>query len=158
MNSVLQVYLRFPGVSSILLKTIESHQEMKLDSAADSLLIDLIANAYRSSRDNYEDVPVINMNAFRSLLGSEYNTSFPNNEPGDAHSFLNFCHNFLKRIEKTVGDESKVYSSTFQINYLVAFTDEEGAMEANPVIHWNFVLWIRNLEWFIRKIIYLIFI
>ena len=133
MNSVLQVYLRLPAVNSFLLKTVNSHQEMKLDSAADSLLIDLIANAYRSSRDNVEDVPVIKMDKFRSLLGSEYSTSFPNNEPGDAHSFLNFCNNFLKRVEKAVGDESKVYSSTFQIKYLVAFTDEEGVMDANPI-------------------------
>ena len=134
MNSVLQVYLRLPGVSSFLLKTIEGHQEIKLESAADNLLIDLIANAYRSSRDNFEDVPVINMNKFRSLLGSEYSTSFPNNEPGNAHFFLNFCHNFLLRVEKAVGDESKVYSSTFQIKYLVTSTSEEGAMEADPVI------------------------
>ena len=134
MNSVLQVYLRFLGVSLFLLKTIDSHQEIKFESAADSLLIDLIANAYRSSRDNVEDVPVIKMDKFRSLLGSEYSTSFPNNEPGDAHSFLNFCHSFLKRVEKAVGNENDVYSSTFQINYLVTSTSEEGAMEADPVI------------------------
>ena len=79
-------------------------------------------------------MPVINMDKFRSQLGSEYSTSFPNNEAGDAHSFLNFCHNFLKRVEKAVGNEDDVYSSTFQIKYLVTFTDEEGAMEAVPVI------------------------
>ena len=133
MNSVLQVYLRFPGVSSFLLNTVSNHQEIKLESAADSLLIDLIANAYRSSRDNFEDVPVINTDKFRSLLGSEYSTSFPNNEPGDAHSFLNFFHNFLKRVEKAVGDKNEVYSSTFQIKYLVTSISEEGAMDTDSV-------------------------
>ena len=121
------MYLRIPQISSFLHKNIDYFKINKFDSDANNLLVNLIDKAYQKSNKGLDNVPVISMNAFRSQLGSEYNTSFPNNEAGDAHSFLNYCHNFLKKLEKAVSDES-IYSSLFQINYVVTNLYEEGEM------------------------------
>ena len=131
-NSVLHVYLRIPQISSFLHKNIDYFKINKFDSDADNLLVNLIDKAYQNSNKGFENVPVISMNAFRSQLGSEYNVSFPNNEAGDAHSFLNYCHNFLKKLQKAVSDES-IYSSVFKINYLVTLTLEEGYMDTDNI-------------------------
>ena len=42
---------------------------------------------------------------------------------------MTYLNGFIQKIAKAVGDESKAYSSTFQINSLVSSTDEEGVME-----------------------------
>ena len=42
---------------------------------------------------------------------------------------MTYLNDFIQKIEKAVGDKSKAYSSTFQINSLVSSTDEEGVME-----------------------------
>ena len=94
MNSVLQVYLRLPRVCSLFMEVLNL-EDIKLESAADCLLIDLIAKAYWNCNKRLESVPVVNMNAFRSQLGIECNMSFPNNELWDARSFFNYCHSFL---------------------------------------------------------------
>ena len=121
------MYLRIPQISTFLHNNIDYFKKNKFDSDADNLLVNLIDKAYQNSNKSFENVPVISMNAFRSQLGSEYNMSFPTNEAGDAHSFLNYCHNFLKKLEKAVSDES-IYSSVFQINYVVTNLYEEGEM------------------------------
>ena len=119
-NSVLHVYLRIPQISTFLHKNIDYFKKNKFDSDAENLLVNLIDKAYQNSNKSFDNVPVISMNAFRSQLGSEYNVSFPNNEVGDPHYFLNYCHNFLKKLEKAVIDES-IYSSVFKINYSIQF-------------------------------------
>ena len=77
---MLHVYLRIPQISTFLHKNINYFKKNKFDSDADSLLVNLIDKAYKNSNKSLDNVPVISMNAFRSQLGSEYNTSFPNNE------------------------------------------------------------------------------
>ena len=94
MNSVLQVYLRLPRVSSLFMEVLNL-EKINLESATDCLLIDLIAKAYWNCNKRLESVPVVNMNAFRSQLGSECNMNFHQNQLWDAHSFLNYCHSFL---------------------------------------------------------------
>ena len=46
---------------------------------------------------------------------------------------MTYLNDFIQKIAKVVGDKSKAYSSTFQINSNVASMDKEGGMEMENV-------------------------
>ena len=71
------------------------------------------------------------MKAFRTLLGSEYSTSFPDKEAGDAHSFYNFLNTMMKAIDYKSFEIDNPVNKALNINYLFSRSNDEGEIDTN---------------------------
>ena len=125
---MLQIYLRLPEIGDTLRK-ISSSEEFKLVSA-EAQLFEIIDQAFRNwENDDFKSIPIINMNPFRVVLGNEYSTTFPYNQPGDAHSFWNYLNNVLNKIDyENFGIENPL-ESTLKIKYLRSSMQSETDMD-----------------------------
>ena len=115
----MQVYLRLPGISSFLQRTLWSHENLNLKNNDYQLLWEIIIKAFQSSSSEFDKIPSIDTSIFRESLTSQDINLLKQNENGDAYLFMNYFNDFLKWLDNAVNktEVSKLCKTAFEITF-----------------------------------------
>ena len=141
-NAVLQIYLRIPKFRNFHSHVILSANDLKLKSDSDRLLLDIITEANKYCFQEFCNIPVISMDAFRKSLQREYADLYSLNKTGDAYKFMIFFNNFLGILEETITHwvNSKLCTETLQINYTIVNKESNRQVNFEPTLNENIII------------------